>query len=84
MQELSAPYSPESNGKTERLNRTLLDMARTMLMGARHISGYKRLWAEAVNTAKFLRNRLYTTASNDPERTPYETLIRKRPEIYYI
>ena len=30
-------YSPESNGKAERLNRTLLDMARTMLIGAQHL-----------------------------------------------
>lgn len=32
VQEETATYSPESNGAAERLNRTLLDMARTMLL----------------------------------------------------
>ena len=46
--EFSSPYTPQQNGVVERKNRTLLDMARTML------DEYKtsdRFWAEAVNTA---------------------------------
>jgi transposase InsO family protein len=46
--ELSSPYTPQQNGVMERKNRTLLDMARTML------DEYKtsdRFWAEAVNAA---------------------------------
>jgi transposase InsO family protein len=45
--EFSSPYTPQQNGVVERKNRTLLDMARTML------DEYKtsnRFWAEAVNT----------------------------------
>jgi transposase InsO family protein len=46
--ELSSPYTPQQNGVVERKNRTLLDMARTML------NEYKtpnRFWVEAINTA---------------------------------
>ena len=44
----SAPYTPQQNGVVERKNRTVIDMARTML------GEYKTpewFWSEAVNTA---------------------------------
>jgi len=34
MHETTAPYTPEQNGKAERLNRTLMDRVRAMLQGA--------------------------------------------------
>jgi transposase InsO family protein len=52
----SSPYTPQQNGVVERKNRTLLDMARTML------DEYKtpdRFWVEAINTACYSINRLY-------------------------
>jgi transposase InsO family protein len=54
--EFSAPYTPQQNGVVERKNRTLIDMARTML------GEYKtpeRFWLEAVNTTCHAINRLY-------------------------
>jgi transposase InsO family protein len=54
--EFSSPYTPQQNGVVERKNRTLLDMARTML------DEYKtpyRFWAEAINIACYSINRLY-------------------------
>jgi transposase InsO family protein len=54
--EFSSPYTPQQNGVVERKNRTLLDLARTML------DEYKtsdRFWVEAVNTACYAINRLY-------------------------
>ena len=54
--EFSAPYTPHQNGVVERKNRTLIDMARTML------GEYKTLewfWSEAVNTICHAINRLY-------------------------
>jgi transposase InsO family protein len=54
--EFSSPYTPQQNGVVERKNRTLLDMARTML------DEYKtpdQFWAESINTACYSINRLY-------------------------
>jgi transposase InsO family protein len=51
--EFSSPYTPQQNGVVERKNRTLLDMARTML------DEYKtpdRFWVEAINTACYSIN----------------------------
>jgi transposase InsO family protein len=51
--EFSSPYTPQQNGVVERKNRTLLEMARTML------DEYKtpnRFWAEAINTACYSIN----------------------------
>ncbi|XP_075084694.1 uncharacterized protein LOC142167952 [Nicotiana tabacum] len=48
-----APRTPQQNGVVERKNRTLKDMARTMLID----SGIaKYFWAEAINTACYLVN----------------------------
>jgi transposase InsO family protein len=54
--EFSALYTPQQNGVVERKNRTLIDMARTML-GEYKMP--KRFWSEAVNTACHAINRLY-------------------------
>jgi transposase InsO family protein len=43
-----AKYTPQSNGLVERKNRTLIDMARSML---NEYNVSHSLWAEAINTA---------------------------------
>ena len=64
-QELTVPYNPSQNGKVERMNRTIVEMARSMLID----SGLpKEFWAEAANTACFIFNRLPTSTG----RIPYE------------
>ena len=55
----TAPYSPSQNGVAERLNRTLLDLARAMLI-AKRLPAY--LWDEAVNHSVYLRNRVLVSA----------------------
>jgi len=55
--QLSVEYTPQQNGVVERANRTIIEMARCMLQQ----SGLPQsLWAEAVNTATFIRNRCPT------------------------
>ena len=55
--ELTAPYTPEQNGKAERDNLTIVECARTLL-NAKGLPGF--LWVEAVNAAVYLLNRVST------------------------
>jgi transposase InsO family protein len=76
--EFSSPYTPQQTGVEERNNRTLLDMARTML------DEYKpsdRFWAEAINTACYAITRLYL--HRILKKTSYE-LTGKKPNISYF
>jgi hypothetical protein len=75
----SSPYAPQQNGVAERKNRTLIDMAMTML--AEFKSPYN-FWAEAFNTACHASNRLYLCKGLN--KTPYEILIGKKPNIKYF
>jgi transposase InsO family protein len=54
--EFLAKYTLEQNGVVERKNRTLIDMARSMLLEY-NISD--TFWAEVINTACHASNRLY-------------------------
>jgi hypothetical protein len=75
----SSPCTPQQNGVVERKNRTLLDMARTML------DEYKtpdRFWAEAINTACYSINRLYL--HRILKKTSYELLTSKNPNVSYF
>lgn len=52
--EYTQPYSPQQNGKAERMNRTIYDKARTMLDES---NLPRHLWGQAILTATFLINR---------------------------
>jgi transposase InsO family protein len=54
--QFSSPYMPPQNGVVERKNTTLCEMARTMLDEHRTL---RRFWAEAVNIACYVSNRIY-------------------------
>jgi transposase InsO family protein len=51
--EKSPPYHPQQNSAAERLNRTLVDRSRAMMLGAQLPLS---TWAEVLNAACFLRN----------------------------
>ena len=61
--ELTVPHSPQQNGVAERMNRTLMESATTMIAHAKLPNSF---WAEAVATASYIRNRLPTTAFKTP------------------
>jgi transposase InsO family protein len=77
--QFSAPYTPQQNGVAERKNRTLMDMARTMI--AEYKSPYN-FWAEAISTACHTTNRVYLHKYHN--KTSYEIYIGKKPSIQYF
>ena len=77
--ELSAPYTPQQNGIVECKNRSLVEMARTML------DEYKtphRFWIEAIDTACHIINRVYLHKFF--KKTAYELLTDKKPNVSYF
>jgi transposase InsO family protein len=77
--QFSAKYTLQSNGLVERKNRTLIDITRSML------SKYNvshSLWAEVINMACYYSNRLYCHPIL--EKTPYEILNGRKPNIAYF
>lgn len=76
---LTVPHTPEQNGVSERKNRTLFDTARCLLIQ----SGLPlSFWAEAVNTANYIRNRCPTKTLNG--MTPYEAWTKKKPSVSHF
>lgn len=53
--ERSNVESPQMNGIAERINRTLMDLVRSMLKSAKLL---QKFWAEAVVTATYIRDRV--------------------------
>jgi len=77
--EFSSPRTPKQNGNVKRKNRTLQEMARTMI----HENNLaKHFWAEAVNTACYVQNRIYIRPIL--EKTTYELFKGRRPSISYF
>lgn len=75
--EKTVPYTPEQNGVSERLNRTIEEKARAMLQA----SGLpKFLWGEAVYTAVYLMNRSPSVAVAG-DVTPYEAWNGHKPDV---
>lgn len=74
----TAPYTPQQNGRAERLNRTLMERTRAMLQDA-HLPPH--LWAEAVTTANYVRNRSPTSGK---DLTPCELFWGKRPNVSHL
>ncbi|KAJ4728947.1 Retrovirus-related Pol polyprotein from transposon TNT 1-94 [Melia azedarach] len=77
--QLTVPYSPQQNGVCERKNRTLFEMARSM-MHEKNLP--KKFWAEAVYTSVYLQNRLPTHAIEG--KTPIEAWSGLKPSVGHL
>jgi hypothetical protein len=79
IREVSAPYSQQQNGTSEMCKCIVLDPARSMV---KHAGMPNQLWAEAVSTSVYLKNRLTSRALTNS--TPFERLTRKKPDISHL
>nr|GEY28241.1 hypothetical protein [Tanacetum cinerariifolium] len=77
--ETSVARSPHQNGVVERHNRTIIKVARIMLIYAQALLF---LWAEAVATACFTQNQSIIRLRHG--KTPYEHLHNKLPDLSFF
>ena len=75
---LTPPGTPQCNGVSERPNRTLLDMVRSM-MSLTDLS--LSCWGYALETAAFTLNR---APSKSIETTPYELWFDKKHKLSFL
>lgn len=71
-------YTPEQNGMAERFNRTLVEKAKCLMFDE---NVDKFLWAEACNTACYLKNRSPATGIS---KTPLELWTNKKPDVSHL
>lgn len=76
--ECTVGYAPEQNGTAERMNRTLMEPARTMLAEAGLPKCY---WAEAVRHSCYVYNRL---VNRKHKKTPLELMYGTKPDYNNI
>nr|GEZ44457.1 hypothetical protein [Tanacetum cinerariifolium] len=77
--EFSNARTPQQNGVAERRNRTLIEVARTMLADAKLPVTF---WAKAFNTACYVQNRVLVNKSQN--KTPYELFNGRTPAIGFL
>ncbi len=73
--EKSVPYTPQENGKAERLNETLNDIVRAMLI---QYNLYAPLWSYAMVYATLIKN---CTLASRLNITPYQAMWGKVPDV---
>nr|GFB34392.1 retrovirus-related Pol polyprotein from transposon TNT 1-94 [Tanacetum cinerariifolium] len=77
--EFSNARTPQQNGVAERRNKTLIEAAKTMLADAKLPVTF---WAEAVNTACYVQNRVLVNKSQN--KTPYDLFNGRTPAIGFL
>ncbi|GJT26318.1 putative ribonuclease H-like domain-containing protein [Tanacetum coccineum] len=77
--EFSVARTPQQNRVVERKNKTLIEAARTMLADSKLPTTF---WAEAVNTACYVHNRVLVTKPHN--KTPYELFLGRKPALVYM
>ncbi len=76
--QLTLPGTPQCNAVSERRNRTLLDMVRSMMSQTDLPLSF---WGYALETAAFTLNRV---PSKSVDKTPYEIWTGKRPSLSFL
>ncbi|KAK8652311.1 hypothetical protein V6N13_061332 [Hibiscus sabdariffa] len=76
--QLTPPGTPQWNEVSERRNRTLLDMVRSMMS---HSDLSISFWGHALETAAFTLNHV---PSKSVQKTPHEMWTGKRPSISFM
>ncbi|KAK8509013.1 hypothetical protein V6N12_016857 [Hibiscus sabdariffa] len=76
--QLTPPGTPQWNGVSERRNRTLLDMVRSMMS---HTDLPTSFWGYALETAAFTLNRV---PSKSVQKTPHEMWTGRRPNMSFM
>ncbi|GBP51447.1 Retrovirus-related Pol polyprotein from transposon TNT 1-94 [Eumeta japonica] len=75
----TTPYTPEQNEVSERMNGTLVEEAKCLLINANLPKVY---WAESIHTAAYLMNRSPTRSLK--YKTLKEIWKGKKPNIHYL
>jgi hypothetical protein len=78
-QQFSAPRVSQQNGVMERKNRTLVEMARTMLDEHRTP---RRFWADAISTACYISNLIFLRLIL--HLTPFELRFGRKPSVSHF
>ncbi|CDF40831.1 unnamed protein product, partial [Chondrus crispus] len=78
--QMTTAYTPEQNGVAERLNRTLVNLVRSMLAHKKVTKGF---WAEALANAVYVRNRV-TSRAIPPKMTPYHLWMKSVPNVGHL
>jgi len=76
----TVPDTPQQNGVAERLNQALVEMARIMM---RHKDVDHDLWADAIKTAVYIKNRV-TSRALPVGKTPFELWTGNTPNISHM
>ena len=72
----TARHSPSDNGEAERMNRTLFESARSMLIAAKLPPSF---WGHAIKLAAHIYNRTQTA-----RRSPWEAVTGRKPRITHM
>ncbi|GJW80054.1 retrovirus-related pol polyprotein from transposon TNT 1-94 [Tanacetum coccineum] len=79
LRQFSVARTPQQNGVVERRNRTLIEVARTMLADSKLPTTF---WAEAVNTACYVQNKVLVVKPHN--KTPYELFHGRTPTLSFM
>jgi len=74
------PDTLQQDGVAERLNRALVEMARTMM---RNKDVDQDLWADAIKTAVYIKNRA-TSRALPVGKTPFEQWTGSKPDVSHM